>query len=98
VLPCAQCKTALEDAAASISGGVMGDEYIESWYFCGSCGVYTLEIYRDRFCGEPSVQISGPVEKARGDAQIALIRGCPRAWDKNCRCPSHMTYFDGHLD
>jgi len=76
----------------------MGDEYIESWYFCASYGVYTKEIYHDRFAGEPSVLTSGPVAKADGDAQVALIRSCSRTWDKHCRCQSHMTYFDGCLD
>ena len=99
MLSCALCNKAVEDPpAASICGGVMGDEYIESWYFCASCGVYTKEIYHDRFCGEPSVLTSGPVAKADGDAQVALIRSCSRTWDKHCRCQSHMTYFDGHLD
>ena len=99
MLLCALCKKALEGSpAASISGGIMGDEYIESWYLCASCGVYTKEIYHDRFCGEPSVQTSGPVAKEAGDNQVALIRRCSRAWDKHCHCQSHMTYFDGRLD
>lgn len=99
VLLCAQCNQALEgSAAASICGGIMGDEYVESWYFCASCGVYTVEIYHDRFAGEPSVLTRGPVAKAGGDAQVALIRNCPSTWDKTCRCPSHMTYFGDSLD
>jgi hypothetical protein len=98
VIPCALCNKALEDPAASICGGIMGDEYIESWYFCASCGVYTKETYHDRFCGEPTVLTSRPLAKTHGDAQVALIRSCSRTWDKRCRCPSHMTYFDGHLD
>jgi hypothetical protein len=98
MLSCALCKKDLDPPAASMSGGVMGDEYIETWYFCETCGVYTKEVYHDRFCGEPNVLISGPVAKADGDAQVALIRSCSRTWDKSCRCESHMTYFGGALD
>ena len=99
MIPCSSCNKALEGPpSASICGCFMGDEYIESWYFCASCGVYTKEIYRDRFCNEPSVLTGGPVAKADGDARVALIRGCARPWDGRCRCQSHMTYFDGHLD
>jgi hypothetical protein len=76
----------------------MGDEYIESWYFCVSCDVYTKEIYHDRFAGEPSVLTNGPVSKEDGDAQVALIRNCSRTWDKHCRCQSHRTYFGSCLD
>ncbi len=96
---CTLCHKDLEgQPEASICGGIMGDDYSESWYLCASCGVYTKEIYHDRFCDEPSVWTSGPVAKADGDAQVALIRRCPSTWDKHCRCPSHMTYFDGRLD
>lgn len=95
---CLVCKQSLEMPVASISGGVMGDEYTESWYYCPRCGVYTVEIYHDRFCGEPSVLTSGLVSKTDGDAQVGLIRHCPRTWDKDCRCPSHVTYFGGSLD
>ena len=61
---------------ASISGGIMGDEYIESYYFCKSCGVYTLEVYHDRFLGEEDVSVRGPLPKAQGDAKVELIRQC----------------------
>ena len=48
-ITCSQCGRALElglDGAcvALISGGVMGDEYIESWYFCEDCEVWTVVI------------------------------------------------------
>ncbi len=99
MLSCARCNKPFEGRpAASMSGGVMGDEYIESWYWCASCGVYTKEIYHDRFCGEPSVLVSGPISKEDGDAQVALIRGCSEPWDKNCRCESHKAYFGSSLD
>ncbi|MDI6771974.1 MAG: hypothetical protein QME77_05230 [bacterium] len=83
---------------ASISGGIMGDEYIESYFLCSSCGVYTVEIYHDRFLGEDSVFVRGPVPKAEGDAKVELIRQCLRPWDKKCRCEAHQAYFAGSLD
>jgi len=99
VLLCSLCHKALEgQPAASTCGGIMGGEYVESWYLCTSCGVYTKEIFHDRFCGEPSVLATGPIAKADGDKKVALIRRCSRTWDKHCRCRSHMTYFDGRLD
>lgn len=83
---------------ASISGSIMGDEYIESYFLCAECGVYTVEVYHDRFCGDDSVSVHGPVSKSQGDAKVALIRQCPEPWDKHCRCPAHQAYFGGSLD
>ncbi len=99
MLSCARCSKPFEGRpVASMCGSVMGDEYAESWYLCASCGVYTKEIYHDRFCDEPSVLVSGPIAKEDGDAQVALIRGCSEPWDKNCRCESHKAYFGSSLD
>lgn len=100
---CSTCGRELEVAGedccvASISGGIMGDEYIESFFFCDTCNVYTVEVYHDRFLGEGEVYIRGPVERTDGDAKVALIRRCERPWDKKCRCPAHMEYFEGQLD
>jgi hypothetical protein len=83
---------------ASIAGGIMGDEYVESYYFCGPCQIYTVEIYHDRFLGEGEVSVRGPVPKAEGDEKIELIRQCSEPWDKKCRCKAHLSYFDGALD
>jgi hypothetical protein len=103
MVQCAKCKRELsekegEDRVASISGGIMGDEYIESYYFCKACGVYTVEVYHDRFCGEPSVFVRGPVSKADGDAQVELIRQCDKPWSKRCRCEAHRAYWGDSLD
>jgi hypothetical protein len=103
MVQCAKCKKELSgekggDRVASISGGIMGDEYIESYYFCKACGVYTIEVYHDVFCGEARVSAQGPVEKADGDAKVELIRQCSEPWNKRCRCPAHMEYFGGSLD
>lgn len=83
---------------ASISGGIMGDEYTESYFLCGDCDVYTVEVHHDRFLGEESVFVRGPVSKAEGDAQVELIGQCSEPWNKKCRCPAHRSYFGGSLD
>jgi hypothetical protein len=103
VINCSKCgKTLGEDGqdgpVAVICGGIMGDEYIESWYFCAGCQVYTKENYRDRFSGEDDVSGHGPIDKATGDAKVALIQQCPRPRSKRCRCPAHREYFGGWLD
>jgi hypothetical protein len=76
----------------------MGDEYSESYYLCPGCGVYTIEVVHDRFLGEESVSLRGPVSRSEGDALIALIKRCPEPWNKKCRCQSHRSYFGGALD
>ena len=83
---------------ASISGSIMGDEYIESYYLCSQCGFYTLEIYHDRFLGDEDVFIKGPMQKQEGDARVELISRCSEPWNKKCRCDAHQSYFDGNLD
>ncbi len=84
--------------AASISGSIMGDEYTESYYFCDSCGMYTVEVYHDRFLGDGEVLVRGPVEKSEGDASVELIGKCPEPWNKKCRCSAHKSYFGDVLD
>lgn len=103
MLRCAQCGREFagqgaEDRVASISGSVMGDEYIESYFLCKQCGVYTVEVYHDRFLGEEDVSVHGPVRKAEGDAKVALIRQCSEPWNKKCRCQAHQSYFGKSLD
>ena len=83
---------------ASISGSIMGDEYIDSYYYCETCQVYTVEEYFDRFLGDGDARVRGPFTKEEGDAQVALIRQCDEPWNKKCRCPAHMSYFRGQLD
>jgi hypothetical protein len=100
MIGCSQCGKTFDPqgSKASISGSVMGDEYIETFFFCDLCQVYTVEIIHDQFVREDYVIIKGPVPKAEGDARVALIRQCPEPWDKKCRCKAHITYFDGALD
>lgn len=100
---CAQCGTDFagqrgQGRVASISGSIMGDEYIESYFFCEKCKVYTIEIYHDRFMGEEDVSVRGPVPRAEGDGKVALIQQCSEPWNKKCRCPAHRTYFGDALD
>jgi hypothetical protein len=54
MVTCAKCHVSTDDSkdfhrVVSISGGIMGDEYIESLYYCSKCDCYTVEVYRDRF-------------------------------------------------
>ena len=103
MIKCGKCGKPLgegeqQEPVAVICGGIMGDEYIESWYFCPTCQVYYLDNYRDRFVGEDVVTAQGPIDKATGDAKVALIRQCPEPWSKRCRCPAHREYFGNWLD
>ena len=81
-----------------MSGSVMGDEYTESWCFCAACQVYTLEVWRERFCGEDSINVHGPISKAAGDARVKLIQSCTEPLNKKCRCKAHLAYFGDSLD
>ncbi len=103
MIHCSQCGqeivgTGGQKCAASIAGSIMGDEYIESYYLCDHCGVYTVEVYHDRFCGEDEVSARGPLSRADGDAKVELIRKCSEPWDKKCRCDAHRSYFGSWLD
>jgi len=95
VIRCLQCGNELsgQKSVPSISGEIMGDEYTESYYLCSHCGVYTIEVYHDRFSGEDTVSLRGPISKSQGEAKIALIRQCPEPWNKRCRCKAHRAYF-----
>ncbi len=103
MIKCSQCGRVFDPQAkdqhiASISGSIMGDEYIESFYFCDLCQVYTVEIYHDRFLGDEEIFVKGPMSKQEGDEKVELIRQCSEPWDKKCRCEAHRSYFDGALD
>lgn len=99
---CAQCHQLFvlpgPALVAAISGSLCGDECTEAYYFCDRCGVYTIVVAWDCFNGTESSSASGPVAKAEGDAKVALIRRCDRAWDKKCRCEAHREYFANALD
>lgn len=100
---CSQCGKEFDQKeggqpVASISGSIMGDEQIDSYFFCTECGVYTVEFYCDQFLNEDEVSVQGPISKEEGDAKVTLIRKCPQPWDKKCRCMAHKEYFEGWLD
>lgn len=103
MIRCSQCQRMFDrkgedKSVAFISGSIMGDEYIESYFFCDNCGVYTVEIYHDRFMGEDEISVRGPLPTSEGDAKVNLIQHCPEPWDKKCRCEAHRSYFGGWLD
>ena len=103
MIECKQCGRELageEDNArvASISGGIMGDEYTESWFLCPECDVYTLAVFHDPFHGEETVSVQGPLPKAEGDAKVELILQCDDRMNKKCRCDAHRAYFGNWLD
>src|SRR5574341_1605702 len=103
MIRCAQCGGDFcgqpkEARVASISGSIMGEEYIDSYYFCSRCEVYTVEVYHDRFLGEDDASTQGPVPKPEGDSKVDLIRQCSEPWNKRCRCEAHRSYFGGWLD
>jgi hypothetical protein len=82
-----------------MSGSVMGDEYTESYFLCPDCDVYTLKIFRDRFCGPSEVKIADrAIPKQEGDKNVRAARRCKQPWDKKCRCQAHRAYFGGGLD
>jgi len=100
---CVQCKKEFQKEGeskmvASIAGSILGDECIESYFFCKDCGVYTVEVYWDMFSGDESSSIQGPISKEEGDEKVGLIRKCSRPWDKKCRCKAHREYFGDSLD
>lgn len=103
MIKCSQCGKAFgeedrDSRVASISGSIMGDEYIETYLFCDHCGMYTVDIYHDRFLGEDTVSVRGPLSKSEGDAKVELIKSCSQPWNKKCRCKAHREYFGGWLD
>jgi hypothetical protein len=103
MVTCLQCGVALPPTkevgcAASISGGIMGDEYTESYFLCERCGVYTVEVCYEPFLGDEEITLRGPVPREDGDAAVMLIRQCSEPWNTKCRCAAHVRYFDNALD
>ena len=97
-MQCIQCRTTFPDRSrsdAAISIFVMGDEYIYSYWFCGTCQTYTVERYHDRFMGEDDISYLPPISKEVGDRCVDLVRACPRPYDKNCNCASHRALYHG---
>lgn len=102
-MKCVQCERDIgaggaEGCVAAISGSIMGDEVTESFFFCGRCGAYTVEVCYTPFLGDEVMSVKGPVPREKGDASVTLIKSCSEPWNKKCRCPAHITYFEGALD
>ena len=87
-----------DERLSAISGEVMGDEYIDSYFLCPDCDVYTREIYHDRFCGPDETDIVGPLARADVDKKVKTAKRCKEPWNKKCRCRAHRSYFGGTLD
>ena len=98
MVKCVKCGQEIEKCSASMSGGIMGDEYSDSFYFCDKCQVYTKEVTHDRFCGPETSDTSGPISKEKGDALVKLIKNCKEPWNKKCRCSAHKEYYGNWLD
>jgi hypothetical protein len=81
-----------------MSGSIMGDEYTDTFFFCDSCGVYTVESAYEPFLGEGDVAYRGPVPREEGEEDVRLIKKCAEPWNKKCRCEAHRSYFRGQLD
>ncbi len=102
-MECSKCGKVLETGeggawVAAISGSVLGDEVSDCYYYCESCGVYTVQVCYEPFLDDDEVSIRGPISQEEGDEQVELIRQCSTPWDKKCRCPAHVAYFRGTLD
>lgn len=99
-MECTGCGRAFEkeNRVAAISGSILGDEVTDVYYLCPACGQYTVAKWWDNFTGEESMNVEGPLGRAAGDARVALIHACERAWDKKCRCSAHREYFNDALD
>jgi hypothetical protein len=97
---CARCgrKFREEDFVACIAARIMGDECTDSYYWCGSCGTYTLLLQRDVFAGPEAAPNCALISREEGDRRLALIRSCTEPGDDRCRCEAHQAYFDGFLD
>jgi len=87
-----------EERVALISGRVMGDDYTDCYFWCGTCGVYTVRLYRDAFCGEETARDSGPISREEGDRRLELIRSCAHPHNERYRCEAHQECFGGRLD
>lgn len=89
---CTGCGRRLTERAAGISTCPMGDELIHSYFLCPGCQRWTVELYHDRFLGEDSLHVSGPLPLEAGQRDVDRIRSCPAPHDKWCACEVHRTW------
>jgi hypothetical protein len=100
---CKKCSTTPEKSrgfhrVASISGGIMGNEHTDTYYYCQDCQCFTCERYVDFFDGREASALDGPISKEEGARALALIRQCETPYEKRCRCNAHREYFGDALD
>ena len=103
MVKCLKCQAELTETkergrVTSISGGIMGDEYTETYFLCDRCGVYTVEVVYEPFLGDEKISYQGPLPREKGDAAVSLIKQCSEPWNKKCRCQAHVAYFGNALD
>ena len=97
---CAGCGKEFDKTCqvASISGRIMGDECTDVYYWCESCGVYTLRMIREVFAGPETERACDPMSNLEGDRRIEIIGRCSEPYDERCRCEAHREYFGDWLD
>lgn len=89
---CLECGTDLGEIGrreAFISVFVYGDEETRSWFRCAACGLWTVELYYDRFMGDSEVSFQGPIGEEAGRKEVERIRRCPDPGNKWCECEVH---------
>ncbi len=99
MIRCSNCGRNIDrPAVVSIAGSIMGDEYIETFYRCPWCDLYTVEILRDRFLGEAEGSLRSPIPQPEGSAIVQRIKQCSEPRNKKCRCDVRQEYFGYALD
>jgi len=103
MISCQKCSVTPEKSkgfyrAASMAGSIIGNEHIDSLWYCESCQCFTRERYVDYFDGGESSSLDGPISKDKGDEMLALMSECKTPTEKRCRCRAHQKYFGSGLD
>ena len=90
--PCARCGASLGGISARrarICLLALGDEYVESYFYCPTCCEYTVRVDLDHFMGEDETYFRGPIAQTEGDRLVTMIAMCPDPSDKFCSCETH---------
>jgi hypothetical protein len=83
-------------ARAAICIFAHGDEYVFSYFACGACGRYTVEVFHDAFMGESGAHVMPQaLEREEGERAVGLVGACPAPRDKLCDCASHRALQTG---
>ena len=73
----------------------LGDEHVESYFYCLACREYTVRVDLDHFMGDDETYFRGPLSQDHGDRILALIAACPDPSDKFCSCETHRSLSSG---